>query len=254
MVNIANQDILSNFNLNNLRRVFFAGEVFPTKQLNYWRDKLPDTQFVNLYGPIEITVDCTYHILTRKFRDDEPIPIGIPCKNTEILILNENNELVADDEIGELCVRGSSLALGYYNNSEQTQKVFTQNPLNSSFIDKIYRTGDLAYVNDYGEIMFSGRKDFQIKHMGYRIELAEIETAVMSLDIIKNSCVLYNQENKEIVLIYESQEELVASKIRNQLSSKIPKYMMPTKFHRIDIMPRNPNGKIDRQELKNNFL
>ena len=254
MVNIANQDILSNFNLNNLRRVFFAGEVFPTKQLNYWRDKLPDTQFVNLYGPIEITVDCTYHILTRKFKDDEPIPIGIPCKNTEILILNENNELVADGEIGELCVRGSSLALGYYNNTEQTQKVFTQNPLNSSFIDKIYRTGDLAYVNDYGEIMFSGRKDFQIKHMGYRIELAEIETAVMSLDIIKNSCVLYNQENKEIVLIYESQEELVASKIRNQLSSKIPKYMMPTKFHRVDIMPRNPNGKIDRQELKNNFL
>ena len=89
--------------------------------------------------------------------------------------------------------------------------------------------------------------------MGYRIELAEIETAVMSLDIIKNSCVLYNQENKEIVLIYESQEELVASKIRNQLSSKIPKYMMPTKFHRIDIMPRNPNGKIDRQELKITF-
>ena len=121
MVNIANMDLLSTIKLPDLKTVWFAGEVFPTKQFNYWKKQLPNVLFANLYGPIEITLDCTYYIVDRDIKDEEPIPIGFPCRNTDVLILNESNKLVTEvDEEGELCVRGTSLAMGYYNNPEKT--------------------------------------------------------------------------------------------------------------------------------------
>lgn len=253
MVNMANMNLLESADVSSLRRVFFAGEVFPTKHLNYWRRHLPLAEFVNLYGPIEITVDCTYFVVNRDFGEHEPIPIGHPCRNTDVLILNEHNQLVDEGEQGELCVRGSSLALGYYNNPEQTAKAFTQNPLNQSFPELIYRTGDLVYRNQLGEIMFVGRKDHQIKHLGYRIELAEIETAVLAIPEIRNACVLYHHIKKEITLFYESDTELTPSNIRTNLVDRLPKYMLPTVFHQLKVLPRNPNGKIDRQQLSATF-
>ena len=249
MVNIANLGLLDKFDLTHIRRIFFAGEVFPTKHLNMWRRSLPATQFVNLYGPIEITVDCTYFIFDRDFEDDAPIPIGYPCFNSDVFILNEEDELVTPGQIGELCVRGSSLAMGYYNNPEQTAKAFVQNPLNDAYPEIIYRTGDLVHVNDLGEIMFDGRKDFQIKHLGYRIELAEIENAVQALSEVRNACVLYDKEKKAIILIFETFAEVTSKQLRMSLQSRLPKYMLPTVFIEVDEMPRNPNGKIDRQAL-----
>ena len=199
MVNIANQDLLAKIKLDRLTKVFFIGEVFPTKHLNYWRRHLPpQTMFVNLYGPIEITVACTYYIADRELSDDEKLPVGFPMRNTDILILNDQNQLAKGGEQGEICVRGSSLALGYYNNAERTAKGFVQNPLNPHYPELIYRTGDLGHWNERGEIMFLGRKDFQIKHNGYRIELGEIEHAVLQVDGIRNCCVAYNQNKKEI--------------------------------------------------------
>ena len=111
MVNIANMKLLDNVSITSLKTIWFAGEVFPTKQFNYWKSKLTNTLFANLYGPIEITLDCTYFIVNRDIPDEKPLPIGIPYKNTDILILNENNELVKNGEDGELCVRGTSLAM-----------------------------------------------------------------------------------------------------------------------------------------------
>jgi len=203
MVNICNQDLLGQSDLSAVKKVFFAGEVFPMKHLNRWRACLPQATFVNLYGPIEITVDCTYFVLDREFGDDEGLPIGFPCRNTDILILNERDEPCAPEERGELCVRGSSLAMGYWNDAEKTARAFVQNPLNQRYPELIYRTGDLVYRNDRGEIMFVGRKDFQIKHLGYRIELPEIEYQVLTLEEMANACVLYNQDAKEITLYYE---------------------------------------------------
>jgi non-ribosomal peptide synthetase component F len=249
MVNIANLGILEKETIPTLRKVFFAGEVFPTKALNIWRRNLPNVLFVNLYGPTEITVDCTYFVLEREFEDDAPIPIGIPCRNSDVLILTDENKLAQVGEIGELCVRGSSLALGYYNNPEQTAKAFVQNPLNSSYPELIYRTGDLVHTNQSGEIMFDGRKDFQIKHQGYRIELAEIENACQALPEIQNACVLYNQTQKEIILIFETNGDVNAKTLRSRLQTRLPKYMLPTSFVEIQEMPRNQNGKIDRQAL-----
>jgi D-alanine--poly(phosphoribitol) ligase subunit 1 len=249
MVNIANQNLMEKWKLIHLKKVLFAGEVFPTKHLNYWRRHLPKAMFVNLYGPIEISVDCTYFIVDRDFADDEKLPIGFPCRNTDILILNDQNQPAKTDEPGELCVRGTSLALGYWNNPERTAKAFVQNPLNPHYPELIYRTGDLVYRNRRNEIMFIGRKDFQIKHLGYRIELGEIEHAVLQVDGIRNCCVVYNQNKKEIVLFYESDKELSPAFIRERVSAFLPKYMLPTVFKWMELMPRNPNGKIDRQQL-----
>ena len=251
MVNIYNQGLLNQFDLSALRTVFFAGEVFPTKHLNGWRRALPDARFVNLYGPIEITVDCTYFVVDREFGEDEPLPIGFPCRNTSILILNEKNEPCAEGERGELCVRGSSLAMGYWNDADKTATAFVQNPLNNRYPELIYRTGDLVYRNERGEIMFVGRTDYQIKHLGYRIELPEIEHQVLSLDGIANACVLYNQPAKQITLFYETHREADVSSalIRTKLAEVFPKYMLPTAFHRMPELPRNPNGKIDRNGL-----
>jgi len=249
MVNIANQDLFSVRKLETLRKVFFAGEVFPTKSLNYWRRHLPGVQFVNLYGPIEICVDCTFFVVDRDMADDEKLPIGFPCRNTDILVLNDENQLVQGSETGELCVRGSSIALGYWNDPKRTAEAFAQNPLNPHYPERIYRTGDLVYRNDRGELMIIGRKDFQIKHLGYRIELGDIEHAVLRLDAIRNACAVYNQDRKAIILFFESAQELSSADIRARLAPFLPKYMLPSAFHRLELMPRNPNGKIDRQLL-----
>jgi len=249
MVNIANQDLLANADLGRITKVFFIGEVFPTKHLNYWRRHLPHAAFVNLYGPIEIVVACTYYIVDREFSDDERIPVGFPMRNTEILILNDENKAAKLNEPGEVCVRGSSLALGYWNNHERTGKGFVQNPLNPHHPELIYRTGDSGFWNERGEVMLLGRKDFQIKHLGYRIELGEIEHAVLQIPGFKNACVVYNHDKKEIVLFYETEKEQTAGFIREKLGTIIPKYMMPTLFTWMEQMPRNPNGKIDRAQL-----
>ncbi len=249
MVNIANQDLLAKVNLEKITKVFFIGEVFPTKHLNYWRRHLKNAMFVNLYGPIEITVACTYFIVDREMADDDKLPVGLPCKNTEILILNEANQLVKGEEQGEICVRGSSLALGYYNNAERTAKGFVQNPLNPHYPELIYRTGDLGHWNEHGEIMFLGRRDFQIKHLGYRIELGEIEHAVLQIESMKNCCVVYNQAKKEITLFFEAEKQLTPAFLREKLTVSLPKYMLPTVFNQMDLLPRNPNGKIDRAKL-----
>lgn len=250
MVNIANMGLLEKFDLSDLKLVWFAGEVFPTKQFNIWKSHLPKAKFVNLYGPIEITLDCIYFIADSIQNEEQALPIGIPCKNTDVLILNERNEKCRVGEAGEICIRGTSLAMGYYNNVEKTAAAFVQNPLNASYPELIYRTGDLAYVDERGLIMFKGRKDSLIKHMGYRIELGEIEHIIVNkLQIAKNCCVVYDYKRKAIVLFYEGDKTISEVGIRKALTLEIPKYMVPTQYEHIEELPRNKNGKIDRLKL-----
>ena len=248
MVNIANMDLLSAFKLESLRTVWFAGEVFPTKQYNYWHHHLPEVTFANLYGPIEITLDCTYYIINKEIPDEEPLPIGYPCRNTDILILDDEDRAVTEPGVeGELCVRGTSLAMGYYNNPEKTAAVFVQNPLNKAYPELIYRTGDIVCLNDEGLIVFKGRKDNIVKHMGYRTDLGEIEHVIINtLKLVKNGCIVYNQSDKQITLFYEAAEEIPVSEFRLQIGKVLPKYMIPTTFHHLKQLQRNANGKIDR--------
>lgn len=238
-----------------LQKVMFLGEVMPTKQFNMWRRKLPHVKYANLYGPTEATGDCTYYKIEREFVDDEPIPIGVACNNTEVLLLGENDKLITEDvqdEIGEICVRGCSLALGYYNNPDKTNEVFVRNPLQPNYYERIYRTGDLAKYNQYGEIVFLSRKDSQIKHMGHRIELGEIETAISALDGVNRVCCLYENKTQRIVAVYEGASE--KDEVIEEIKSRIPSYMLPNVYHKVEEMPINLNGKIDRVLLKSTYI
>ena len=246
LVNVANMDILEHKKPHYLKSVLFAGEVMPNKHLNYWRKHLPNCLYANLYGPTEITVDCTYYIVEREFADDEPLPIGFLCRNSDVLILVDRKRLASPGEHGELCVRGSSLALGYYNNPEKTAVAFIQNPLHNHYPEALYCTGDIVYQNDLGEIMYVGRVDAQIKHNGYRIELGEIETAVLGTNMVENCCVVYDYSNKKIVLFYQAKADLNMAEFRKALVGSVPRYMLPNEYHREEVLKQNNNGKIDR--------
>ncbi|WP_299534755.1 amino acid adenylation domain-containing protein [Ulvibacterium sp.] len=252
LINVAKMRLLESIKIPSLRKLLFAGEVMPMKPLNYWIYNTDDeVLFANLYGPTEITVDCTFYIVDRKFEDDEVLPIGKACKNSDVLILNQQNKPCTINEEGELCVRGSSLALGYWKNPDKTSSVFVQNPLNTSYPEKIYRTGDVVYKNDAGEIIFVGRIDNQIKHLGYRIELGEIEHAISSSFEGIIACVLYDYDYKKIILIYESENEIPVAEFRKQLIKGLSKYMIPSQYFRLEKMPLNASGKIDRKALSN---
>lgn len=246
LVNVASLNIFETKKPKYLKDVFFAGEVMPNKHLNYWRKYLPHCRYVNLYGPTEITVDCTYYVVNRMFADDESLPIGFPCRNSDVLILVDRQRLARKGEQGELCVRGSSLALGYYNNPEKTATAFIQNPLHSHYPETIYCTGDIVYENELDEIMYVGRVDAQIKHNGYRIELGEIETAILGTNLVDNCCVVYDYTNKKIVMFYQAREDLNMAAFRKVLSGSIPRYMLPNECHKEDALKQNNSGKIDR--------
>lgn len=250
LVSVANSGILEKAKLNSILKILFCGEVMPSKQLNCWRKVYPDIFYANLYGPTEITDVCTYYILDRNFADDEPLPIGFPCNNTEVLVLNSNNQLVVNDEAGELCVRGTCLSMGYFGDAAKTEQVFVQNPLHSFYHDLIYRTGDMVKYNDKGELVYIGRKDFQIKHQGHRIELGEIEAAANGIKNLRRCCAVYNENVKKIVLFCETSGEKPEKEIYRELQQMLPKYMLPGEIRIIDSIPLNINGKMDRVKLR----
>jgi len=233
-----------------LRKIAFGSEVFPIKQFRRWKEALPEAGFVNLYGPTEGTGMCCYYKVEREFADKDVIPIGRPFKNTEIILLNEQNER-AVNEPGEICIRGTSLTLGYYNDFKRTNDAFVQNPLNTAYPELIYRTGDLGKYNEWGELVFVSRKDYQIKHMGHRIELGEIEANVNALDGIRMSGCIYDESKGRIVLNYVG--TLDEKELAEALKDHLPRYMLPNRIIRLEQMPLTPNGKIDRVTLKKQY-
>ena len=252
IVLIGNSNILAENPPKYLNKVFFAGEAMPAKQLKVWQKQFSEAIYVNLYGPTEITVDCTYYVVDRSFDDDEYIPIGKECRNMQVLVFNEDNELVNPGEIGELCVRGSGVSSGYYGNWQKTNESFVQNPLQHYYRDIIYRTGDMVRYNDEGILEFVSRKDFQVKHNGNRIELGEIEAAVNAIAGITNAACVFDKENDLIILYYTSTDNIDID-IINSVKDRIPKYMFPNKVYHLDGMPYSLNGKIDRIELKRRY-
>lgn len=232
-----------------LQTVLFAGEVMPTKQLNYWIHNLnPDITYANLFGPTETTDICTFYVLNRKFSDSDSIPIGVHCNNCNVLIIKEDGREAAPGEDGELYVRTSFMAEGYYNNPEKTAQAFVQNPLNSAYPERVYRTGDLVRMNPDGEILYISRRDFQIKRSGYRIELGEIEAAANSVEKVKSCACVYSKARDCLVLFYEGGPK-DTSAVLAAVRGKVPAYMLPDKVIRMKEMPKNANGKIDRKQL-----
>lgn len=235
-----------------VKRVMFSGEAMPPKQLRIWQEKLPDAKFVNLYGPTEITCNCTYFPIERQYEDSEKIPAGKAFPGRRVILVDEEGKQVTEPGVqGEICSAGESLANGYYKEPEQTAEKFVLYPVDGTE-QRMYRTGDLGSYDEEGNIVFAGRKDFQIKHMGYRIEPGEIEAAIGALPEIHACVCIYLETTDEILLFYQGkikQEALSAA-----VSGKLPAYMRPNKFIRIRQMPYNSNGKVDRKLLKTNYL
>jgi len=229
-----------------IANVFFAGENMSAKVLNIWRGVLPDVRYVNLYGPTEITVDCSYYIVSRVLKDEESVPIGFACRNMEIMLLDGDIE-AAVGESGEIVVRGIGVGLGYYNDVERSNMAFVQNPLNHSFREIVYRTGDIAKLNEFGELVYLSRKDGQIKHMGSRVELGEVETAASAVDGVELLCCGFDKESDKIVMFYQGSIDV--KQLLNELNLKLPRYMMPNEVKKLEDMPLTPNGKIDRNGI-----
>ncbi|MBH1939809.1 amino acid adenylation domain-containing protein [Mobilitalea sibirica] len=234
-----------------LHTIAFGSEVFPIKQFKLWKKHLPNARFVNLYGPTEATGMSCYYEVNRDFEPNEAIPIGRPFNNTEIILLDENRQIPKQGEAGEICIRGTSLTLGYYKNFEKTNEVFIQNPLNNKYPELIYCTGDLGKYNDRGELIFISRKDNQIKHMGHRIELGEIEAAVHTISEVKSACCIFDEIKKKIVLYYVG--DITTANIALKLKEKLPRYMVPNVIEALDTMPLTSNGKVNRVLLKEKY-
>lgn len=235
-----------------VRLVLFSGEVMPVRHLNIWRSHLPQATFVNLYGPTEITCNCMYYVVDREFTEGERLPLGKPFPNERILLLDEENRPVTcPGAQGEICVSGSALALGYYNNPERTAQAFVQNPLNTRYIEMIYRTGDLAEYGESGELYYVGRKDFQIKHNGHRIELGEVEMAAGALPGVERACCAYDEAHHRLYLFYQGPAQ--KADVQRGLREKLPQVMLPNALVPMDALPITKNGKIDRQALRAEF-
>ncbi|MEE1516928.1 MAG: amino acid adenylation domain-containing protein [Lachnospiraceae bacterium] len=231
-----------------VNKILYSGEVMPLKHLKEWMSHLPNAKFVNVYGPTEITCNCTYHIIDRNRDYEGGVPIGNAFPNEHVFLLSEDNKEVTDvDVAGEICVRGTALALGYYKAKEQTEKNFVQNPLNDSYIDMIYRTGDLGKYNANGEIVFCGRKDFQIKHMGHRIELEEVEAAMAKIEGIERVCCVFDDVKSKLYGFYIG--DMDKKELHRRMSEKLPAFMIPNALRKVEQMPLTKNGKIDRKQL-----
>ena len=235
-----------------LHTVAFGSEVFPPLQYRLWRKALPTAKFFNLYGPTEATGMSCYWAAERDLEEGEAIPVGRPFRNTDLFLLTEDGRRAAEGEVGEICLRGTCVTLGYFNNPEKTAEAFVQNPLQKGYPELIYRTGDLGRFNRHGELVFVSRKDAQIKHRGHRIELGEIEAAAANSERIERVCACYDKERERLVLFFVGAIE--EKELLTFLRGYLPRYMLPTHLVHLSAMPLTPNGKMDRKLLATRAL
>lgn len=232
-----------------VNKVLFSGEVMPLKHLKTWMEHLPHAEFINVYGPTEITCNCTYHRVERGKAYADGIPIGKAFKNERVFLLDEADRLIREaGKPGEICVGGTAVGLGYYNAWAQSSEKFTQNPLHNRYFDRIYRTGDLGKYDENGNLYFSGRKDFQIKYKGHRIELEEIEKAMSEASGVERACCVFDEEKGALYGFYIGNAERKA--LHLELKAHLPVFMIPGKLVQKEAFPLTKNGKTDRKALK----
>lgn len=233
----------------NIRMIMFSGEVMPDKELEKWMKAFPDATYVNLYGPTEITCHCTYHMFNKDNKPEIGMPLGEAFPGRQVFLVDDEMRLITEPgKKGEIFVSGNSLARGYYNMPELTEESFIEYRADGRSFGRTYKTGDIGYYGDDGMLRFSGRKDFQIKVMGHRIELEEIELAVSSLEEVNRCCCVINKKRKLYAYFAGNIEP---QSLHMRLKTMLPDYMIPAKLIRVQEMPMNKNGKIDRKYFAN---
>jgi amino acid adenylation domain-containing protein len=242
-----------------LERVLWCGEVLPTPILIHWMERVPHARFTNLYGPTEATIASSYFTVREPpTTETAPIPIGTPCGGEELLVLGPDLAPVPPGEIGDLYIGGVGLSPGYWRDEEKTRAAFVPDPRSRNGSSRIYRTGDLAKVEE-GLVYFLGRKDTQIKSRGYRIELGEIEAALNTLEELDECAVVGVEsdgfEGTAICCAFAtaSGRDVDPPQVRDRLAALLPAYMIPARWLRLDVLPKNVNGKIDRKRLSERF-
>ena len=253
-----------------LRRILWCGEVLPTPVLIEWMSRHPSARFTNLYGPTEATIASShYDVEVAPTDPGQAVPIGTACVGEELLVLDDDGSPADDGDVGELCIGGIGLSPGYWRDPDTTAKAFISDPRagGADGADgagraggRIYRTGDLARRSPDGLFHFIGRRDSQIKHRGYRIELGEVEVAVVALPAVSECAVVAvptdGFEGTVIccaVVLRAADVDGATAHLRAELTTRLPAYMLPTRWRLMDVLPKNVNGKIDRRELRERF-
>lgn len=293
-----------------LKVIAFGGEVLPISHLKQWMKACPKARFINLYGATECTGMSSYYVVYDVERLGTGIPIGKPLPDTEIFLIDEEDNLIAnpllsteisskDEESGhiakpddtdilrysekdlsigkllpaaetfrisedshsvrqsaemeilrhkgEICIGGTGLSSGYYKEEERTKEKFVNYQLTDGRYILLYKTGDIGYFGEDGELYFAGRKDNQIKHRGYRIELEEIEACGGAFEGVDRGCCIYNPEKEVITFFYEGR--IGEGKVKESFRNKLASYMVPGKVVKLDKLPLMAGGKIDRKAL-----
>ena len=234
-----------------LRMVLFVGETMPVKHLNRWRAALPQVRFVNLYGATELAGICCAYEVTQTFADDETLPLGTALNNCRLYLVKDGKPVEEPGIVGELYLQSPALAMEYYGDPARTAASFPEMDFGDGPA-RTFRTGDLAQIGPDGELRFVSRADSQFKHLGYRIEAGEIETAATALPGVQRCCCLYDEKKLRIVLYCEltGEKELSGRDIIELLRDRLPYYMLPGRVNILEALPLGANGKVDRQRLK----
>jgi amino acid adenylation domain-containing protein len=256
---MAKFDAVEQDDFPSLERLLWCGEVLPTPVLAHWMRKLPHVTFTNLYGPTEATIASSYYTMPGIPEDETvPVPIGVPCAGEELIVLDEQLRELPVGEIGDLYIAGVGLSPGYWRDEEKTAAAFLPDPRSPGDDARIYKTGDLARADDEGLVHFLGRADSQIKSRGYRIELGEIESALNAIDGVRECAIVgvdvEGFEGTAICAAYVTDAGLEPPALRKQLTDSLPSYMLPARWLALDALPKNQNGKIDRPNLREQFV
>jgi acyl-coenzyme A synthetase/AMP-(fatty) acid ligase len=254
LMQLMERGVLETRDLSALRWILFAGEVFPTKHLRQLMTMLPNIRFSNLFGPTETNV-CTYYHVPEPPESDDTIPIGKACANIEDLVVDADGNPVPAGEVGELLIRGGVVMKGFWGQPEKTTNGFFKRRMFNDFDDIFYRTGDLVHLDEQGNYRYLGRKDRQIKTRGYRVELDEIEVALLSHDNVEEAAVYPIPDGQGSNLIAASVipvqgAALTESELVEHLGKRLPPYAVPVEIEFASDFPRTSTGKINRRELQ----
>jgi amino acid adenylation domain-containing protein len=254
LIQLMQRGVLESRDLSALRWLLFAGEVFPTKHLRQLMEMFPHIRFSNLYGPTETNV-CTYYHVPAIPETDETIPIGKPCANVEDIVVDSDGQLVEPGEVGELLIRGGVVMKGYWGQPEKTYKGFYKRRVFGDYEDIFYRTGDLVRLDENGDYRYLGRKDRQIKTRGYRVELDEIEVALLSHDEVAEAAAypIPDDQGSNLIVasvIPKTDGNLAETVLVEHLNGRLPPYAVPVKIFIEQDFPRTSTGKISRRELQ----
>ena len=254
LVQLSLRGDLETRDLSSIRWVLFAGETFPEKHLRRIMQQLPGARFSHVYGSTETNV-CAYYHLPQSTDAVGPLPIGRACSNSSTQVVDDALRPVPDGDIGELLVRGTTVMSGYWNDPERNNQVLVQQPSAGDLENIYFRTGDRVRTLDDGNLAFVARADLQVKVRGYRVELEEVDNALMSLDPVDEAAAFAVPDGEgssaiRAAVVVGTESVSIQQDILPELKKILPLHSLPAEITVLEALPRTPTGKVDRKALR----